>query len=100
MDGAPVAERAAFDREGWRREVGNQAGESRRGAMLPAARAAGLAEGAPRDVVIDLLGEPDVRQPGLDIWYLGRSATGPSFETLEVRYGDDLRVSAIRIARS
>lgn len=101
MEGSNMSGAAAtFDREAWRRAAGNRAGDSRRGGMVDAARAAGLVEGASRDAVLDLLGEPDERRPGIDRWYLGRSAFGPSFEALDVQYGAGQTVSAIRLSRS
>jgi hypothetical protein len=95
-----AASTPGFDRDSWRREAGNQTGESRRGALLAGARAAGLVTGASRDSIHDLLGPPDSTRPGLDIWYLGRSSVGPSFESLHVRYDAGFKAKDIRIARS
>lgn len=75
-----------FDKAGWAAERGNFDRESRRGAMVSGLDEAGIVAGASRDTVRGLLGDPDSTGPAADIWFLGRSATGPSFETFRVDY--------------
>lgn len=89
-----------FDKAGWAAERGNYDGESRRGAMVSGLDDAGIVAGATRETVRSLLGEPDSTGPAADIYFLGRSATGPSFETYRIEYGADGRVRAARVQRS
>jgi hypothetical protein len=89
-----------FDKAGWAAERGNYAGESRRGAMVTQLDHAGVVVGATRASVRALLGEPDSTGPAADIYFLGRSATGPSFETYRIEYSADGKVRAARVQRS
>lgn len=89
-----------FDKAAWAAERGNYDGESRRGAMVGALDDAGVVPGATRDQVRALLGEPDSSGPEADIWYLGRSGTGPSFENYRVGYDKAGRVTDAAVRRS
>ncbi|WP_294252606.1 hypothetical protein [uncultured Sphingomonas sp.] len=75
-----------FDKSAWAAERGNYDGENRRGAMVSQLGGAGVVAGASREAVRELLGEPDSSGPSADIYYLGRSATGPSFEIYRIEY--------------
>lgn len=88
-----------FDREAWAAERGNRTGESRRAGMVGDLERAGVHRGAGRAAVAALLGPPDADNPERDLWYLGRSATGPSFEALEVGYRADGRVERVVLTR-
>ena len=90
----------AFDSAKWAAERGNYDGESARTTMVAAARDAGLRPGASRAAVRGLLGEPDSTGPAADIYFLGRSRSGPSFETLRIDYDAGGRVSAAAIRRT
>jgi hypothetical protein len=87
-----------FDKAGWAAERGNYDRDSRRGAMVSALDDAGVVPGATRETVRALLGEPDSTGPAADIYFLGRSATGPSFETYRIEYSDG-KVSAASVRR-
>jgi hypothetical protein len=95
----PVACDAGFDRAAWAAERDNRTGESRRAAMVRDLDKAGVHRGASRGLVAGLLGTPDATNPERDLWYLGRSATGPSFEALEVSYRSDGRVERVVVTR-
>lgn len=88
-----------FDRAAWAAERGNRTGESRRGEMVGDLERAGIHPGASRTEVAALLGTPDASNPVRDLWYLGRSATGPSYEALEVAYRPDGRVERVALTR-
>ncbi|NIJ20946.1 hypothetical protein FHS95_002638 [Sphingomonas naasensis] len=88
-----------FDKAGWAAERGNYDGESRRGAMVTTLDEAGIVPGASRESVRAQLGEPDSSGPAADIYYLGRSATGPSFETYRIEYDAAGKVRAARVQR-
>ncbi|ATY32165.1 hypothetical protein [Sphingomonas psychrotolerans] len=90
----------SFDKAGWAAERGNYDGESRRGGMVARLDDAGIVVGAPRETVRALLGEPDSTGPAADIYFLGRSATGPSFESYRIEYDAAGKVSAARVQRS
>lgn len=89
----------AFDKAGWAAERGNYERESRRGAMVAGLDEVGIVAGASRDAVRALLGEPDSTGPAADIWFLGRSAAGPSFETYRVDYDAAGRVARAAVLR-
>ncbi|MFS0737600.1 hypothetical protein ABC347_11165 [Sphingomonas sp. 1P06PA] len=89
----------AFDKAAWAAERGNYDGENRRGAMVSDLDEAGIVPGASRDQVRALLGDPDSHGPEADIWYLGRSATGPTFENYRVDYDPAGRVKAATVRR-
>lgn len=89
----------AFDKAGWAAERGNYERESRRGAMVAGLDEAGIVAGAPRATVRALLGDPDSTGPAADIWFLGRSTTGPTFETYRVDYDTAGRVTQAAVRR-
>lgn len=90
----------SFDKADWAAEQGNYDGTSRRGAMVGALDEGGIVVGAPRSTVRNLLGEPDSTGSRADIYFLGRSATGPGFEAFRIDYGSDDRVRAASVRRS
>ncbi|UVO49620.1 outer membrane protein assembly factor BamE [Sphingomonas sp. SUN019] len=89
-----------FDKAGWAAERGNYDGESKRGAMVSGIDDAGVRVGATRDQVRSVLGDPDSTGPAADIYYLGRSRSGPSFETFRVDYSTAGVVTATGVRRS
>jgi hypothetical protein len=91
---------SGFDTAKWASGKGNHAGENPRMAMLDAAEAAGVRVGANRTAVRALLGAPDGSSPALDIWYLGRSAYAPDYQTLEVSYDDKAIVTLVTSTQS
>jgi len=90
----------SFDPQVWRAEAGNMDGESRRLAMAGELRRKQLTPGKPREEVLALLGEPDIRRDDRDIYFLGRGALAPDFESLEILYDPSGRVSSTRLAQS
>lgn len=76
----------SFDRDAWAAEPGNRDRISRRGEMVAAAAEAGGRVGATRAEVRALLGAPESSGADGDVYYLGRSAFGPSHESLEILY--------------
>jgi hypothetical protein len=88
-----------FDRSDWAAERGNYDGESRRGPMVAELDEAGIVAGASRKMVRSLLGEPDSTGPAADIYFLGRSATGPSFETYRIEYDSAGKIRTARVQR-
>jgi hypothetical protein len=88
-----------FDRAAWAAERGNYDGESRRGAMVLQLGGAGIVTGASRKAVHTLLGNPDSTGSAADIYYLGRSATGPSFEIYRIDYDAADKVQSAQIRR-
>lgn len=89
-----------FDKARWAAERGNFKGENARAAMVPSIDEAGIRRGATRDQVRALLGEPDSTGPAADIYYLGRSRSGPSFETLRIDYAADGTVTGTAVRRT
>ena len=89
-----------FDKAGWAAERGNYDRDSRRGALVAGLDRAGIVVGASRTTVRAQLGEPDSTGPGADIYFLGRSATGPSFESYRIEYSAAGLVTATRLERS
>ena len=90
----------SFDKAAWAAERGNYDRKSSRGAMVGGLDEAGIVIGAPRARVRTLLGEPDSTGPQADIYFLGRSTTGPVFEAYRIDYGPDGRVRAAAVRRS
>jgi hypothetical protein len=88
-----------FDKARWAAERGNYDGESRRGAMVSQLDDAGVVAGARRETVRALLGVPDSVGPIVDVYFLGRSATGPTFETFRIEYDAGGKVQAVRVQR-
>lgn len=93
-------EAMTFDKTRWAAERGNYDGESARGAMVSSIDDAGVRVGATRDQVRSVLGEPDSTGPAADIYYLGRSRSGPSFETYRIDYSTAGTVTAMGVRRS
>jgi outer membrane protein assembly factor BamE (lipoprotein component of BamABCDE complex) len=89
----------SFDRAAWASGQGNASGKNPRSGMVSQARDAGLKVGATRAEVRALLGEPDASDSGGDAWFLGQGQYSVDFETLDVSYGSDGRVTAIEQKR-
>lgn len=89
-----------FDKAGWAAERGNYDGKSARAGMVGELVAAGVKPGADRATVRALLGEPDSTGPNGDIYYLGRSSVGPSFESYHIEYSPAGVVTSARLERS
>ncbi len=89
-----------FDKAGWAGERGNYDGKNVRAGMTDGLEAAGVKLGATRDAVRALLGEPDSTGPAADIYFLGRSATGPSYESWRIDYSPAGVVTGMRLERS
>ncbi|QAY77419.1 hypothetical protein [Sphingosinicella sp. BN140058] len=92
--------RTSFDRQTWAAERGNYDGANRRAAMVSALEKAGVVPGAARPSVRGVLGEPDSTGPAADIYFLGRSEVGPSFEILRIDYDRDGMVRRTSVGRS
>lgn len=91
---------ASFDRQTWAAERGNYDGANRRAAMVSALEKAGVLPGATRPSVRGVLGEPDSTGSAADIYFLGRSEVGPSFEVLRIDYSGDGKVRRTSVGRS
>lgn len=90
----------AFDKEGWAAERGNADGENRRIGMVSDLDDAGVKPGATRDGVRALLGEPDGTDPDADVYFLGRSRSGPSYESLRIEYTAQGIVAGTQVRRT
>jgi outer membrane protein assembly factor BamE (lipoprotein component of BamABCDE complex) len=90
----------SFDKDRWAQEKGNYDGKNARGAMVGDLAAAGVSPGATKKRVRELLGEPDSTGPAADVYYLGRSASGPSFETYRIAYDPKGLVTSASLART
>ena len=84
-----------FDSRAWQAERGNRDAVSRRGALVAALPGAGIAQGAPRDRVVALLGPADASDAAQDIYYLGRGGFAPDVEFLVIDYDATSRIAAI-----
>lgn len=84
-----------FDRAAWQAGAGNRSGANPRGALVEAARAAGVKPGATRDDIRALLGAPDSSGPEADIWYLGRDTMSVDFRRLRVDYDPAGKATAV-----
>lgn len=56
--------------------------------MVDDAERAGIAPGARRAFVRDLLGAPDVERPNLDVYVLGASPYGVDYDEFVVEYDE------------
>jgi hypothetical protein len=91
----------AFDELLWKAQHGSPAleEENPRGAMLPELLNERLTEGMTRDEVRRLLGPPEHEDELTDVYELGRSSWGISFEQLAVEYaGGELARAQLRRA--
>ena len=89
-----------FDKVSWAAERGNYDRDSKRGGLVAGLESAGVKVGASREAVRAQLGEPDSTGPAADVYFLGRSAVGPSFETYRIEYSPAGMVIAMRLERS
>lgn len=89
-----------FDRERWASGAGNYEGPNPRLALVAAAQDAGVATGATQDTIRALLGTPDSQGPRADVWYLGRAALAPDYQTLVVTYDAKGVATAVSITQS
>jgi len=78
----------SFDELVWKAQHDSPAleKENPRGAMAPELLSGRLAAGMPRDEVRRLLGPPEHEDGLTDVYELGRSSWGVSFEQLAVEY--------------
>jgi outer membrane protein assembly factor BamE (lipoprotein component of BamABCDE complex) len=90
----------SFDKEKWASGKGNFEGENPRGWMVSDARKAGVTVGATRSSIRALLGDPDSTGPRGDIWYLGRGAYAPDYETFEIKYDSNDIATDVRVIQT
>ena len=89
----------SFDELVWRAQHGTPAleQENPRGAMVSELLHGRLTEGMTRDEVRRLLGPPEHEDEQTDVWELGRSSWGVSYEQLAVEYaGGELASAQLR----
>lgn len=77
-----------FDRRTWDKGRGIYDGENPRIGLTEAAKHAGVVVGARREVIRDILGEPDRAWDDADTWFLGRDLWAPATRTLVIDYVD------------
>ncbi|WP_020180969.1 hypothetical protein [Methylopila sp. M107] len=68
--------------------------------MLPGLLDTRLKGGTKRDEVLALLGEPDSTSETTVVYYLGRSPYGVDFETLEIAFDAEGRLTSAAMRRS
>lgn len=84
--------RSGFDAELWRAQAGSTARDNPRAGQLAALEAGVLRQGMPRADVHRVLGEPDRQQPDADVYAIGASPMGISFESYRIEYRQGLVV--------
>jgi hypothetical protein len=80
-----------FDAEVWRAQRGTDALEqvNPRGDMVGALEREHLQPGTKRSELLDLLGPPEFQEGATDLYDLGRTPYGVSYERLAIEYADD-----------
>lgn len=89
-----------FDADVWRAQRGSTARETPRTGLVVPLERNHLHKGMTRAAVIELLGEPDRRQPRSDHYRLGASPVGIDFETYVIEYDEQDLVTGFGIRRS
>lgn len=90
----------AFDAETWKAQRGSGARKNPRIGMVVDLQRKHSLEGMSRDDVRKLLGEPDQREGTSEVYELGASPFGPSYEYFVLDYDAGGKVTQARLTRS
>jgi outer membrane protein assembly factor BamE (lipoprotein component of BamABCDE complex) len=94
-----TSQTGAFDSEQWKAHRGSTARNNPRMGMVVELQRKHLRPGMSRDEVQRLLGEPDDRQGDNEVYELGASPIGVSYEYFIVDYDSAGKVTQLRISR-
>ena len=95
-----TSRKGGFDAEQWKAQRGSTARNNPRVGMVVELQEKHLREGMSRAEVQQLLGEPDSRQGANEVYELGASPFGASFEYFVIEYDSTGKVTQLRITRS
>ncbi|WP_164017042.1 outer membrane protein assembly factor BamE [Pyxidicoccus trucidator] len=95
-----TSQAGAFDSELWKAQRGTGADKNPRVGMVVELKKKHLREGMTREDVQKLLGEPDQRRGTSEVYELGMSPVGVSYEYLVIDYDGQGKVMRFRVTRS
>lgn len=95
-----TSQTGAFDAEQWKAQRGSSARNNPRIGMVAELQRKHLREGMTREEVQRLLGEPDQRRGTSEVYELGQSPVGVSYEYFVIDYDGAGKVTQLRITRS
>lgn len=95
-----TSQKGAFDSEQWKAQRGSGADKNPRVGMVVELKQKHLREGMSRDDVHTLLGEPEQRRGASEVYELGVSPVGVSYESFVIDYDAQGRVTQFRVTRS
>lgn len=79
--------RCGFDSAAWKAQSGNYEDDNPRDGMVASLKKR-LRAGMSKQAVLDLLGPPDTIREAGEVYFLGRSAYGVSYEVFVLRYDE------------
>ncbi|MCP3142458.1 hypothetical protein [Pyxidicoccus xibeiensis] len=95
-----TSQKGAFDSEQWKAQKGSGARNNPRVGMVVDLQRKHTLEGMSRDDVRKLLGEPDRQHGTSEVYELGASPFGPSYESFVIDYDAGGKVTQARLNRS
>ncbi|XXF76260.1 hypothetical protein P2318_24820 [Myxococcaceae bacterium GXIMD 01537] len=95
-----TSQTGAFDAEQWKAQRGGVESNNPRLGMVAELKRKHLREGMTREEVQRLLGEPDQRRGTSEVYELGQSPVGVSYEYFVIDYDGAGKVTQVRISRS
>ncbi|NMO19628.1 hypothetical protein HPC49_48355 [Pyxidicoccus fallax] len=95
-----TSQKSGFDAEQWKAQRGSTARNNPRIGMVVELKEKHLRNGMSREEVQKLLGEPDQRRGTSEVYALGTSPFGPSYEYFIIDYDGTGLVTGFRISRS
>ncbi|MCP3057697.1 hypothetical protein LXT21_02780 [Myxococcus sp. K38C18041901] len=95
-----TTQKGAFDSEQWKAQRGSGADKNPRVGMVVALKQHHLREGMSREDVHTLLGEPEQRRGTSEVYELGVSPVGVSYEYFIIDFDAQDRVTRFRVTRS
>ena len=94
-----TAQKGAFDAEQWKALRGSTARNNPRVGMVVELQEKHLRQGMSREEVQKLLGEPDQRRDTSEVYELGASPFGPSYEYFVIDYDGAGKVTQFHVTR-
>ncbi|MFP2906158.1 hypothetical protein ACLESD_14055 [Pyxidicoccus sp. 3LFB2] len=95
-----TSQAGAFDSEQWKAQRGSSADKNPRVGMVVELKQKHLREGMTREDVQKMLGEPDQRRGTSEVYELGVSPVGVSYEYFVIDYDGHGKVMRFRVTRS
>jgi len=81
-----------FDSAAWKAQSGNYEGENLRCGMVESLEE-NLQAGMSKQAILDLLGPPDTTREAGEVYFLGRSSYGVSYEVYVLQYDEQDRLA-------